>query len=232
MRARIIGEAFGTFFLCFALLLGGGPLPLAALLAALTYLAAPAGFPHFNPAVTLAFRLRGRIASRAAWAFVGAQLLAAAAALLLAACLQGHDPERAKEAVAGLHDDAFEGLATSFVTEGLGAAFLVLVALVVGASRRTAGNSYFGLAMGLAALGYAGALADYGPFLNPLTALVSAARGWVEAVLDGSADAKAVLAETLLLAKLAPRLAADIAAQFAGAASAAWFFRMVSPEDR
>jgi hypothetical protein len=118
------------------------------------------------------------------------------------------------------------------VTEGLGAAFLVLVALVVGASRRTAGNSYFGLAMGLAALGYAGALADYGPFLNPLTALVSAARGWVEAVLDGSADAKAVLAETLLLAKLAPRLAADIAAQFAGAASAAWLFRMVSPEDR
>jgi glycerol uptake facilitator-like aquaporin len=89
MRAKIIGEAFGTFFLCFALLLGGGPLPLAALLAALTYLAAPAGFPHFNPAVTLAFRLRGRIASRAAWAFVGAQLLAAAAALLLAACLRG-----------------------------------------------------------------------------------------------------------------------------------------------
>ena len=49
MRAKIIGEAFGTFFLCFALLLGGGPLPLAALLAALTYLAAPAGFPALPP---------------------------------------------------------------------------------------------------------------------------------------------------------------------------------------
>ncbi len=232
MRAKIILEAFGVFILCFAQLLGGGPLPMAALLAALTYLAAPAGFPHFNPAVTLAFRLRGRVSSRVAWASVGVHLLAAVAALFLAACLMGHDPERTKEAAARMHDSVLDGLTTSVVTEGLGTAFFVLVALTVGASRRTAGNSYFGLAVGLAALGYAGALSDYGPFLNPLVALVGASRGWAESLVDGSADAKALLAETLLLAKVAPRVAADVAAQCGGAVLAAWLFRVVSPEDR
>jgi glycerol uptake facilitator-like aquaporin len=120
----------------------------------------------------------------------------------------------------------------SVVSEGLGSFLLAAVVLVVATSRRTAGNSYFGLAIGLAWLGVVGAFAELAPLVNPLTSLLTACRGWVEALFDDTVGAKALVTESLLLAKVAPRVAGDIAAQFAGAGLAAWLFRTVLPEDR
>ena len=84
MRNKLLVEAVGTFFLCLAVLVSGGPLPVAALLCALLYMGAPISLPHYNPAVTLAFRLRGRISTRTLGAFLGVQFLAAFVAALVA----------------------------------------------------------------------------------------------------------------------------------------------------
>jgi glycerol uptake facilitator-like aquaporin len=232
MRQKLLLEAVGVFFLCLAKVVGGGVLPMAALLAALVYLAAPVAFPHYNPAVTLAFRLRGRLSTGVLGAYLGVQLLAVLAALLVACFILPNDPDRTKEALAVLEQPVFEGLGASLITEGLGSFLFVLVVLVVATSRRTAGNSYFGIVIGLAALGVGGVFAEFDPLINPLVTLTAVLKPWLGTVFEGSAGAKGLVTESLLLAKLAPRFAGDIGAQLAGGALAAWLFRTVLPEER
>jgi aquaporin Z len=232
MRNKLLVEAVGTFFLCVASLVSGGPLPVAALLCALLYMAVPIGLPHYNPAVTLAFRLRGRIGTRASGAIIGVQLLAALVAALVAGSLLGHDAERAKGAVDALGAPAFEGFLASATVELLGTFLLAFVFLMVGTSRLTAGNSYFGLAIALAVLGVAGVFSDFGASMNPASALASSLFGTCAALSEGLAGTKALVAETVFLAKIAPRVAAEVGVQFLGAALAAWFFRYLFPEDR
>jgi aquaporin Z len=232
MRNKLLVEAVGTFFLCLASLVSGGPLPVAALLCALLYMGAPVALPHYNPAVTLAFRLRGRIGTRALGALIGVQLLAALAAALVAGALLGHDAERAKGAVDALAEPVFDGFLSSATIELLGTSLLVFVVLMVGTSRLTAGNSYYGFAIALAMLGLAGVFSDFGATLNPATALASCLFGTCAALSEGLAGTKAFVAETLYLAKIAPRVASEAGVQFLAAALAAWFFRYLFPEDR
>jgi aquaporin Z len=232
MRNKLLVEAVGTFFLCLAVLMSGGPLPVAALLCALLYMGAPVSLPHYNPAVTLAFRLRGRIGTRALGAHIGVQFIAALAAALVAGALVGHDTERAKSAVDALGAPAFEGFPASATVELLGTFVLTLVFLSVGTSRLTAGNSYYGLAIALTALGLGGVFSDFGVALNPATALASSLFGACAALSEGLEGTKAFVTETVYLAKIAPRVAAEMGVQFLGAALAAWFFRYLFPEDR
>ena len=232
MRNKLLVEAVGTFFLCLAALVSGGPLPVAALLCALLYMGATVSLPHYNPAVTLAFRLRGRIGTRALGSYVGVQLLAALCAALVAGVLVGHDTERAKAAVDALGSPAFEGFLASATVELLGTFLFAFVVLTVGTSRLTAGNSYYGFAIALAALGVAGIFSDFGSSINPATALASALFGACAALSEGMEGTKAFVTETVYLAKIAPRVAAEVGVQFLGAALAAWFFRYLFPEDR
>jgi aquaporin Z len=232
MRNKLLIEAVGTFFLCVAGLVGGGPLPVAALFCALLYMGAPVALPQYNPAVTLACRLRGRIGNRALGATVGVQLLAAVAAALVAGALLGHDAERAKGAVDALGAPAFDGFLASATVELLGTFLFAFVFLVVGTSRLTAGNSYHGLAIALAFLGLSGVFSDIGAGLNPAAALASALFGASAALTEGFVGTKAFVAETVFLAKIAPRVAAEAGVQLVGAALAAWFFRYLFPEDR
>ena len=228
MRNKLLVEAVGTFFLCLAVLVSGGPLPVAALLCALVYMGAPVSLPHYSPAVTLAFRLRGRIGTRALGAFIGVQLLAA----LVAGALIGHDTERAKAAVDALGSPAFEGFLASATIELLGTFLFAFVVLMVGTSRLTAGNSYHGFAIALAALGVAGIFSDFGSSINPATALASSLFGACAALSEGLEGTKAFVTETVYLAKMAPRVLAEVGVQLLGAALAAWFFRYLFPEDR
>lgn len=232
MRNKLLVEAVGTFFLCLAVLMSGGLLPVAALLCALLYMGAPVSLPHYNPAITLAFRLRGRLGTPALGAFIGVQLLAALVAALVAGALVGHDTDRAKPAVDALSEPAFEGFLASATVELLGTFLFAFVVLTVGTSRLTAGNSYFGIAIALAALGVAGIFGDFGPSANPATALASSLFGACAALSEGTEGAKAFVTETVYLAKIAPRVAAEVGVQFLGAALAAWFFRYLFPEDR
>ncbi|PHX80314.1 MAG: hypothetical protein CK541_00440 [Opitutia bacterium] len=232
MRNKLLIEAVGTFFLCLAALVSSDLLPVAALLCALIYMGAPVSLAHYNPAVSLAFRLRGRSSSRALWSYVGVQLTAAVLAAMVAGTLLGHDSEHAKGAVDALSESAFVGFGVSALVELLCTFALAFVILMVGTSRLTAGNSYYGLAIAVAVLGLSGTFGDLNPTMNPAVSLASSLVGAFAAIFDGLLGTKTFVTETLYLAKVAPRILAEIAVQFVGAALAAWFFRVLFPEDR
>ena len=232
MRNKLLIEAVGTFFLCLAALVASGPLPVAALLCALIYMGGPVSLAHYNPAVSLAFRLRGRMGTRSLWAYVAVQLTAALLAALVAGHLLGHDAEHAKGAVDALSESAFAGFGATAVVELLATFALVFVILMVGTSRLTAGNSYFGLAIATVVLGLSGTFGDFNPTMNPAVSFASSLLGVTSALFDGLFGTKTFVSESLFLAKLAPRILAEVAVQLAGAALAAWFFRVLFPEDR
>lgn len=232
MRNKLFLEALGTFFLCLAALVASNPLAVAALLCALIYMGAPISLAHYNPAISLAFRLRGRLGSRAMWAYLGVQLVAGLLAVIVAAFLLGHDSEHAKAAVDALGDSAFTGFAAGATVEFLGTFVLAFVILMVGTSRLTAGNSYFGFAIAATVLGFGMTFGDFNPTLNPVILLASSVQGLFSATFEGLFGTKAFVAETLFLAKLAPRLLAEVGIQFLGAALAAGLFRQLFPEDR
>lgn len=92
MTRRLLAEALGSFFL-FATVVGSGimaeglsggnvavallgnTLATSAMLFVLITMLGPISGAHFNPAVTLVFRLRGEIGTGEAWGFVAAQLV-------------------------------------------------------------------------------------------------------------------------------------------------------------
>ena len=232
MRNKLLIEAVGTFFLCLAALVSSSPLPVAALLCALIYMGAPVSLAHYNPAVSLAFRLRGRSSTRALWSYIAVQLAAAVLAAIAAGTLLGHDSEHAKGAVDALSESAFVGFGVSAMVELLCTFALAFVILMVGTSRLTAGNSYYGLAIAVAVLGLSGTFGDFNPTMNPAVSLASSLVGAFAAIFDGLLGTKTFVTETLFLAKVAPRILAEVAVQFVGAALAAWFFRTLFPEDR
>lgn len=232
MRNKLLIEAVGTFFLCLAALVATNPLSVAALLCALIYMGAPVSLAHYNPAVSLSFWLRGRAGTRSLWSYVAVQLTAAIFAAAVAGFLLGHDSEHAKGAVDALADSAFEGFGVTAVVELLGTFVLAFVILMVGTSRLTAGNSYFGLAIAAAVLGLSAIFGEFNPTMNPAVSLASALLGVCSALFDGLLGTKTFVTEAVFLAKIVPRMLAEIAVQLVGAASAAWFFRRMFPEDR
>jgi len=232
MRNKLLIEAVGTFFLCLAAAVASNPISVAALLCALIYMGAPVSLAHYNPAVSLAFRLRGRVGTRVLGSYVGVQLGAALMAALVAGFLLGHDAEHAKGAIDALGESAFAGFGATAVVELLGTFVLGFVILMVGTSRLTAGNSYFGLAISAVVLGVAGTFGEFNPTMNPAVSLTSSLLGVSSALADGLFGTKTFVTESLYLAKIAPRVLAEVAVQLAGASLAAWFFRRLFPEDR
>ena len=93
MTRKLLAEAIGSFFL-FACVVGSGimaenlaagnnavallgnTLATGAILVVLIAMLGPISGAHFNPAVTLAFRLRGEIETKPALAFVAVQIIA------------------------------------------------------------------------------------------------------------------------------------------------------------
>lgn len=232
MRNKLLIEAVGTFFLCLAALVATNPLSVAALLCALIYMGAPVSLAHYNPAVSLAFRLRGRSGTRALWAYAGTQFGVAVLAALVAGFLLGHDSDHAKGAVDALADSAFADFGSVAVVEFLGTFALAFVILMVGTSRLTAGNSYFGFAIAAVVLGVSGTFGEFNPTMNPAVSVASSLLGVFSALFDGLFGSKAFFAEATFFAKIVPRLLAEISVQLVGAAAAAWFFRRLFPEDR
>ncbi len=231
MRNKLLIEAVGTFFLCLAALVATNPLSVAALLCALIYMGAPVSLAHYNPAVSLAFRLRGRTSTRALWSYVAVQLTAAILAAALAGFILGHDSDHAKGAIDAIAGSAFEGFGASAVVELLATFVLAFVILMVGTSRLTAGNSYFGLAIATAVLGLTSTFGEFNPTLNPAVAVAAALQGPFATCFDGLLGSKAFFTESLFLAKITPRVLADIGVQCVGATGAAWLFRQLFPED-
>jgi aquaporin Z len=235
MRNKLLIEALGTFFLCLAVGLTQGPLaPLevGAVLLALIYAGGFVSGAHYNPAVTLAFCLRGRHPWSAGLAYVGAQLGAALLAALVVGLMHGHSEENAQHIGEALKAPMLDGWIAILCAEVLGTFLLAFVILMVATSRQTVGNGYYGVAIAAAVVGLASVFGQVGANFNPAVELSAVLSGLCGA---GNAEGSAALAfarELSLVAHSTPKLLLSFLAQGAGGAAAAWAFLGLFPEDR
>jgi len=173
---KYLTEFIGTFFLvltvgCTGIAAGPGviaPLAIGSALMVMVYAGGHVSGGHYNPAVTLGVFLRGRCPAADVLPYMIAQVLGALAAALVAMFLKS--PESAATFRAGI--------APGFVAEALFTFALVLVVLNTATARTTAGNSYFGLAIGFTVVVGAFAVGDVsGGAFNPAVAIGASAMG-------------------------------------------------------
>lgn len=167
---KYTAEFIGTFFLvltigCTGIATGPGvipPLAIGSALMVMIYAGGHLSGAHYNPAVTLGVFLRGQIAARDVGPYAVAQVAGALAAAFVVTFF------KTGEAVS-----TFEPrLAAGFAAEFLFTFALVYVVLNVATARATAGNSYFGLAIGFTVLAGAFAVGDVsGGAFNPAVAI-------------------------------------------------------------
>ena len=157
---KYITEFIGTFFLVLTVGLGGDPLAIGASLMVMIYAGGHISGAHYNPAVTLAVLIRGRIKISDALVYIGSQLAGAVAAALIVGVF--------KEFPAAMTIETTKAL----VAEVLGTFALAYVVLNVATTKASEGNSYFGLAIGFTVLAMAYC---FGPFsggaFNPAVAI-------------------------------------------------------------
>ena len=178
---KYVTELIGTFFLvltigCTVLAGGGGVIPPLAIGSALMVMIFAGGHisgVHYNPAVTLGALVRGRTSlpdAVAYWIFQVVGALAAAGAVKYL---------RAGAAITPIAPD----VGPAFLAEFLFTFALVYVVLNVATSKDTAGNSFYGLAIGFTVLTGAFAVGDIsGGAFNPAVAVGLAALGIVSPV--------------------------------------------------
>lgn len=208
MRKYVV-EFIGTFFLvltvCFAVLTNAAlaPLAIGAVLAAMVFAGGHISGGHFNPAVTLAVFLRGRLALREVAPYMAAQLLGGlAAALITQYVFTGAQAERFS--VSGRE------LVGAVVVEFLFTFALAYVVLNVATSKSHPINSFYGLAIGFTVLAGAAAVGGIsGGAFNPAVGLGVAVAG--------------IASWSVLWVYLVPTLA--------GGAAAAYAFRWLNPDD-
>lgn len=192
MRKYVV-ELIGTFFLVFTVgmtVLGhefpkDGVVPALAIGSALMVMVYAGGYisgGHYNPAVTLGVFLRGKCEVKDVVPYWVAQVGGAVLAGLLSVFLKG----KAGEADPNLN------VVNALIVEFLFTFALVYVVLATATAKATAGNSYYGLAIGFTVLTGAFAVgAVSGGAFNPAVALglvvmklLSATAVWVHLVAD------------------------------------------------
>ena len=206
---KVITEAIGTFFLVFAIVGAvsqGSPLAAFAIggtLAVAIYAGGHISGAHYNPAVSVAAFIRGRLTAAELPAYIGAQLAGASLAALL-----GTWVFRATASPA----QTWSGrtLITAIVVETLFTFFLAYVMLNVATSQDHPDNSFYGAAIG--GVVFVGILlvgSISGAAFNPAVAL------------------------GVTFAKLSAwgNLWAYVVAQLVGGALAAVAFRALNPDD-
>jgi len=167
---KYLYEFIGTFFLVLTVGLVAlnpaagfmAPLAIGSILAVMVYAGGHVSGGHYNPAVSLAVFLRGRLTSRDLWIYWIAQFLAGAAAAYVTVGLKGgYSPEI-------FYFDVLKAL----VAEFLFTFALCFVVLNVATSKATFGNSFYGFAIGFTVLAGAYAVgAISGGAFNPAVAL-------------------------------------------------------------
>lgn len=235
MRPKLLIEGLATFFLCLAYALVQGPLApfiIGALLLALIYMGGPVSQAHYNPAVTLAFCVRRRQAWSDGAAYVAAQLMAALGAAAVAGLFLGHSEENSEHILSALTEPVLEGWFPGTMAEFFGTFLLVFVILLVATSRRTVGNSYYGLAIAATVAGLMGIFGAFSPDFNPAVALSRAVTGCFGALNAEGSSWLAFQQEFAFLAHSTPRILLALIAQGLGALLAAGAFLAIFPEER
>lgn len=202
--AKLITEVIGTFFLVLTVgltMLNGTPLaPLAvgSTLMVMVYMGGHISGGHYNPAVSLSVLMRGRLD--------GGELVPYMLAQLLGAILAGI----AVRIIAGQTFAPAPGgsVLPALLVEILFTFALCLVVLQTATSDKTAGNSFYGLAIGFTVMvgAFAGGGVSGGAF-NPAVGLGPTI---VHAIIGGGSWADVWL---------------YLVGPFAGGALAAWVFR-------
>jgi aquaporin Z len=206
---KYIAEFIGTFFLvltvgCTVIPGAAGVIPPLAIGGALMVMIFAGGHVsggHFNPAVTLAVFVRGRCPSKDVIPYWIAQLLAGLAAALVAVFLCGKS---------GTSMD-IQNVPAALVAEFLFTFALAYVVVNSATAKGTAGNSFYGLAIGMTVMVGAFAVGSIsGGAFNPAVAL------------------GATVMKLIKLADVWIHLVADLA----GGLCAALVFKFLNPEDK
>jgi aquaporin Z len=231
MRNKLIIECLGTFFICLVSVLASNPLSVAAVLCAMIYMGGNISMAHYNPAITLAFFLRKKLTIKRLFGYMAAQFLAALLAATVVGILHGHTAERSRDIVDALGESAMTGASIAWPGEFLGTFILAFVVLMVGTSRRTAGNSYFGFAIALTVFGIISTFSSLNLALNPAVQVANDTIGIIGALNADDSVLKALSQEATLLAHGLPRTVLDIFFMFLGGLAAAVLFIKMFPED-
>jgi len=205
--AKLLTEAIGTFFLVLTFgltVLNGTPLaPLAigSALMIMVYMGGHISGGHYNPAVSLAVLMRGKLDGKDLVPYMVAQLLGAILAGIAVRLIAG-------DSFAPMPGAGVDVLA-ALLTEILFTFALCLVVLQTATSEKTAGNSFYGLAIGFTMMvgGFAGSGISGGAF-NPAIGLGPTI---VHALIGGGSWADVWL---------------YLVGPFVGGAVAAWVFRL------
>lgn len=171
---KYLAEFIGTFFLVLTIFVtvGGGagamaPLAIGVMLMVMVYAGGHISGSHYNPAVTLAVFLRGKCAASDVLPYFAAQILGGVLAALAGGFLVG-SIAGAPGISAGPAFDFMPGVLAEF----LGTFALCYVVLSVATVSSTAGNSFFGLAIGLTVTACAYGLGGVsGGAFNPAVAI-------------------------------------------------------------
>ena len=164
--SRYVTEFVGTFFLVLTIgltVMNGtplGPLAIGSVLMVMVYMGGHISGAHYNPAVSVAILIRGKMEARDLVPYVLAQLSGAILASLTVMLIVGDTfaPAPAPEA----------GLVVVLLCEALFTFALSLVVLNVATDDATAGNSFYGLAIGFTVMVGAFAVgATSGGVFNP-----------------------------------------------------------------
>ena len=169
---KYIVEFVGTFFLLMAICMAvsGGlgqlaPLAIGSMLTVMVFAGGHISGAHYNPAVSVAIYLRGKLNAGDVLPYVVAQFLGATLAVMLAGFLL--------ESM-GVPDPAPKeiDIVPALIAELLGTIALVYVILNVATAARTTGNSFYGLAIGFSVIACVYAFGGIsGGAFNPAVAL-------------------------------------------------------------
>lgn len=147
---KYVVEFLGTFFLVMSMTMteGGGlqhfaPLAIGLTLITLVYAGGHISGSHFNPAVTLAVYLRGKLDAGDVLPYMVGQFLGSTLAVMLCSFLLSSG-NAAEPATMELE------IVPALIAEILGTLLFVFIYLNMFTTRRTSGNTYYGIAIGLA----------------------------------------------------------------------------------
>lgn len=194
LARKLVTEAIGTFFLvltigCTVIFSGDAgkgiipPLAIGSALMVMIFAGGHISGAHYNPAVSLAAMVRGRLPKGELVPYWVAQLVGAALAACAAMYLTGGVPKSA-----GPPADMMKALLAEFLFTFA----LAYVVLNVATSKANSGNSFYGLAIGFTVLTGAFAVGSIsGGAFNPAVAVAAGIMGlihlpsiWIHIVAD------------------------------------------------